>query len=104
MAVPQQEDTKRGVSLQLAPLGAVWSWAAGELPLCGVRKSQGEEEGAKAAHGDPQHNSYMLLRPPQAQSTMQCIFETTVLLLCENLARKWESWGVGPDLEGGNKP
>lgn len=49
---------------------------------------------------DPQHDSYIPLRPPKAQSTMNCIFKTVLVLLCENLTR---SWSLGPHLEGGNE-
>lgn len=53
-----------------------------------IAESHGEEEGTKAAHSDPQHDSYIPLRPPKAKSTMHCTFKTMVVLLCEDLDQK----------------
>lgn len=87
------------MGLQLASPLAVQSWAARELPLCDGRKSQCEQ-GTKAVYSDPRHDSYIPLRPPKAQSNMHCIFKTVLVLLCENLTRRW---GLGPHLEGANQ-
>lgn len=62
LAVPQQKDAEGATGLQLASPFAVQSWAAREL--CDGRKSQGEE-GTKAGYSNPQHESYIPLRPPK---------------------------------------
>lgn len=69
-----------------------------ELPgscPCDGRRSQ-SEEGTKAVHSDPRHDSYSPLR----QSTVHCIFKTVLVLLCGSLTRRWS---LGPHLEGGNQ-